>query len=102
MLLVLMVSRETLFDELDTVGSAEDVEAADRPVIRLMEDIHEHGEVHAEFADDATRYVELRKGTTLFDFEAGVFAVDDGITTHRFAMHNLTNWHKPRNVFESD
>jgi len=29
-----------------------------------------------------------------------VFVVNDGITDHQFAMSLLTNWHKPRNVFE--
>jgi len=28
------------------------------------------------------------------------FVVNDGITDHQFAMSLLTNWHKPRNVFE--
>jgi len=70
------------------------------PIKRLLEDVLDHGEVHAEFDDDANRYVEIRKGTTTFDFEGGVFIVDDGHTAHWFTMFGLTNWHEPKNVFE--
>lgn len=97
-----MVSRDELRSELSVTGDPDDEITERGPILQLMEDVVEHGEVHAEFADDSNRYVEIRKGTTTFDFDGGLFVVNDGITDHRFAMSLLTNWHKPRNVFELD
>ena len=96
-----MVDRDQLFDELNVRGSRDESNADLAPILTLMENVLEHGEVHAEFSDDSERYVEIRKGTTTFDFEGGVFVIDDGTTEHRFSMRGLSNWHKPRNVFES-
>lgn len=95
-----MVSEEELTSRLQVTGGLDEQISDRAPIRRLMEDVLEHGEVHAEFADDSARYVEIRKGTTTFDFEGGVFVVNDGVTDHQFAMSLLTNWHKPRNVFE--
>jgi hypothetical protein len=94
------MEHDDLQSELHVTGDIESEVSENAPIIRLMEDVVEHGEVHAEFADDSDRYVEIRKGTTTFDFEGGVFVVNDGITDHQFSMSLLTNWHKPRNVFE--
>ncbi|MFB6301054.1 MAG: hypothetical protein ABEH65_12430 [Halobacteriales archaeon] len=95
-----MEKADELTTELNVTGELDEEISERAPIIRLMEDVLEHGEVHAEFADDSNRYVEIRKGTTTFDFQGGVFVVNDGITDHQFAMSLLTNWHKPRNVFE--
>jgi len=95
-----MANEAELTAELQVTGELGEDISESAPILRLMEDVVEHGEVHAEFADDSDRYVEIRKGTTTFDFEGGVFVVNDGITDHQFAMSLLTNWHKPRNVFE--
>lgn len=97
-----MVSQDELTKELQVTGEPDAAISERAPILRLMEDVLEHGEVHAEFADDSNRYVEIRKGTTTFDFEGGVFVVNDGVTNHQFAMNLLTNWHKPKNVFESE
>lgn len=94
------MDRDRLQSELQVTGDIEGEVSEKAPIVRLMEDVVEHGEVHAEFADDSDRYVEIRKGTTTFDFDGGLFVVNDGITDHQFAMRLLTNWHKPRNVFE--
>lgn len=97
-----MIDDSELEAELQVIGEVGEDISPSAPILRLMEDVVEHGEVHAEFADDSNRYVEIRKGTTTFDFEGGVFVVNDGITDHQFAMNLLTNWHRPRNVFETE
>lgn len=97
-----MADTDQIVAELEIIGDISDEISESAPIIRLMEDVVAHGEVHAEFADDSDRYVEIRKGTTTFDFEGGVFVVNDGITDHQFAMSLLTNWHRPRNVFETN
>jgi hypothetical protein len=81
------------FDE----GTAEEYPT----VARLMRDVLDHGEVHAKWADSDDK-VEVRQGTTTFDFEGEIIVIDDGITDHSFAMNQLVNWEKPMNAFESD
>jgi hypothetical protein len=91
---------DRLLTELEIVGDFDEKQDRHPPVIRLMQDVLEHGEVHAEFGDDSDRYVELRQGTTTFDFDGEIFVIDDGITGHYFTMNQLVNWERPRNVFE--
>lgn len=70
-------------------------------VVSLMEDVLDHGEVHAKWADSEDK-VEVRQGTATFDFDGEVIVIDDGITKHSFTMNQLVNWEKPMNVYESD
>lgn len=96
------MDRERLDRELWISG---DVEADGKPkypaVLRMMEDVLAHGEVHAIF-DENEGYVEVRQGTATFDFDGEVVVIDDGITEHAFAMDHLSNWEKPMNVFEDE
>ena len=88
--------------ELNVTGAFDDDVAREHPtVMRLVEDVLDHGEVHARFADAADR-VEVRQGTATFDFEGQVIVIDDGITEHSFAMTQLVSWDKPMNVYESE
>ncbi|GAB3668552.1 hypothetical protein GCM10028856_13950 [Halopiger thermotolerans] len=66
-----------------------------------MEDVLDHGEVHAKWADSDDK-VEVRQGTATFDFDGEVIVIDDGITDHAFAMNQLVSWEKPMNVYESE
>lgn len=70
-------------------------------VVSLMEDVLDHGEVHARWADSDDK-VEVRQGTATFDFGGEVIVIEDGITEHAFAMNQLVSWDKPMNVYESD
>jgi hypothetical protein len=89
-------------DELHVQGEFDEQVAEEHPtILRLMEDVLDHGEVHAKWAD-SDDYVEVRQGTATFDFGSEVIAIDDGITDHMFAMSQLVSWEKPMNVFESD
>jgi hypothetical protein len=86
-------------DELQIEGEFDESVAAEHPtLVALMEDVLDHGEVHATWADSEGP-VEVRQGTATFDFDGEVIAVDDGITTHSFAMNQLVNWEKPMNVY---
>ncbi|WP_227355621.1 hypothetical protein [Haladaptatus salinisoli] len=89
-------------DELKVTGDFDESAAKAHPtIVRMMQDVLEHGEVHAKWAD-SDEYVEVRQGTATFDFEGEVILIDDGITTHTFAMAQVVNWEKPMNVFESE
>lgn len=88
-------------EELNIQGEFDEEVADEFPtIVRLMIDVLDHGEVHATWAD-ADQYVEVRQGTATFDFGGEVIVMDDGITTHNFAMDQLVNWEKPMNVFEA-
>ncbi|WP_433623628.1 hypothetical protein [Halomicrococcus sp. NG-SE-24] len=97
-----MVDRERALSELQIEGEFDD-EARERhaPVVRMMADILEHGEVHARWADE-DRYVEVRQGTATFDFDGEVILIDNGLNERSFTMNNLSNWEKPMNVFEDE
>ena len=89
-------------EELNVTGQFDESVAEDHPtIVRMMQDVLEHGEVHAKWAD-SEQYVEVRQGTATFDFEGEVVLLDDGITTHTFAMAQVVSWEKPMNVFESE
>ncbi|WP_227375506.1 hypothetical protein [Haladaptatus halobius] len=89
-------------DELNVTGDFDESAAEEHPtIVRMMQDVLEHGEVHAKWAD-SDEYVEVRQGTATFDFEGAVILLDDGITTHTFAMAQVVSWEKPMNVFESE
>lgn len=89
-------------DELNVTGDFDESAAEEHPtIVRMMQDVLEHGEIHAKWAD-SDEYVEVRQGTATFDFEGAVVLIDDGITTHTFAMAQVVSWEKPMNVFESE
>ena len=89
-------------NELNVQGEFDEAAKSDFPtVVRLMEDVLDHGEVHAKWAD-SDDYVEVRQGTATFDFDGEVVLIDDGITTHSFARAQVVSWEKPMNVFEAD
>lgn len=89
-------------EELRIEGRFDEDTAQDHPVVtRLMEDVLDHGEVHAKWAD-SEHNVEVRQGTATFDFGGEVIIIDDGITEHRFAMHQIVHCEKPMNVYEID
>lgn len=93
---------ERALEELHVRGSFDESAVDEHPTIaRLMQDVLDHGEVHARWAD-ADDQVEVRQGTATFDFDAEVIVIDDGITEHSFAMSQLVSWDKPMNVYESD
>jgi mannose-6-phosphate isomerase-like protein (cupin superfamily) len=72
-------------------GEFDDSAAGEHPTItRMMQDVLEHGEVHARWAD-SDEYVEVRQGTATFDFEGEVVLIDDGITTHTFSMGQVVS-----------
>lgn len=89
-------------NELRIEGEFDQQVADEHPaVVSLMEDVLDHGEVHAKWADSEDK-VEVRQGTATFDFDGEVIVIDDGITKHSFTMNQLVNWEKPMNVYESD
>lgn len=65
---------------------------------RLESDVQKHGEVHAviEEHDDE---LEVRQGTTDFDYQDGVITVDDGTTLHRVGMDRVVRWYFPVEAF---
>lgn len=87
-------------EELQIKGTFDENTAREHPVVAtLMRDVLDHGEVHAKWADSAHN-VEVRQGTSTFDFDGEVIIIDDGITEHRFAMNQIVHWEKPMNVYE--
>lgn len=95
-----MVDRDRAVSELHIQGDfTEEDQEKHAPVVRLMEAMLEHGAVHARWADE-DRYVEVRQGTTTFDFDGEVILIDNGLNQQTFTMDNLGNWEKPMNVFE--
>lgn len=89
-------------DELRIHGEFGESVADDHPtILNLMQDVLDHGEVHAKWAD-SDDHVEVRQGTATFDFDGEVIIIDDGITDHAFAMNQLVSWEKPMNVYESN
>lgn len=97
-----MVDRERAVSELHVQGEfTEEDRERHAPVVRMMEDILEHGEVHARWADE-DRYVEVRQGTATFDFDGEVILIDNGLNERSFTMDHLSNWEKPMNAFEDE
>lgn len=89
-------------EELQIEGEFDEEVAENHPtIISLMQDVLDHGEVHANWADSDDK-VEVRQGTAVFDFSGEVIIIEDGITQHSFAMNQLVNWEKPMNVYDSD
>ena len=89
-------------NELNVTGEFGESAAEEHPtIVRMMQDVLGHGEVHAKWAD-SDEYVEVRQGTATFDFDGEVILIDDGITTHTFSMAQVVSCEKPRNVFESN
>lgn len=92
---------ERALEELQIDGEFDERTTEEYPtVVRLMRDVLDHGEVHGKWADSDS-YVEVRQGTATFDFEGEVIVIDDGITTHNFAMDQLVHWEKPMNVYDA-
>lgn len=67
---------------------------------RLKEDVFNHGEVHAVIEEAGAGHVEgeeveIRQGTSTFDFDALMLTVEDGETLHRFAFEKVVRWYLP-------
>lgn len=89
-------------DELKIEGEFDEDTAEEHPTVAaMMRDVLDHGEVHARFADGEAG-VEVRQGTATFDFDGERVKIDDGVTTHSFAMDQVVHWQKPMNVYEED
>lgn len=93
---------ERALDERQIEGAFDEDTADEHPtVVRLMCGVLDRGEVHEKWADSDDK-VEVRQGTATFDFDGEVVVLDDGTTTHRFAMDQIVSREKPMNVHESD
>lgn len=65
---------------------------------RMYNDVAEHGEVHARLngRDDE---VEVRLGTTRFNFDGGLIEVWDGDEYVPFDVTHIESWYKPYDVY---
>ena len=66
-------------------------------VATLEADLDGYGELHViveEYSDE----VELRTGTTDFDYDSGLITVDDGQTLHRIGMERVVSWYFPTSM----
>jgi len=90
---------ERALDELRIDGEFDEETTEEHPtIVSLVRDVLDHGEVHAQWADSEHK-VEIRQGTTTFDFDGEIVAIDDGITEHQFAMARIVTWEKPTNLY---
>ena len=64
----------------------------------MKEDVQRHGEVHAQF-DGYSDDVEVRLGTSLFDFRTESIKVFDGDQYHVFNMEQYQGHYVPMRVF---
>jgi len=67
-------------------------------LMRMMNDINEHGEVHATF-EDTEKEVEVRLGTAVLDYEANLVRVFDGDQYRSFNATRLVSWEVPMDLF---
>ena len=70
----------------------------DYPDVAVLEaDVESYGEVHS-IVEEFESEVELRRGTTDFDYEVGLITVDDGQTLHRIGMDRVVSWYLPTSM----
>ena len=73
------------------------------PYIEVMEEVvAEHGEVHATLEEhdsfDHGDELEVRHGTTVFDYESECLVVDGADTTHYVHMDRVVRFYPPKEV----
>lgn len=64
----------------------------------MQEDIERHGEVHAVFEHEDDD-VEVRLGTAVLDYDAGLIRVFDGDQYRSFNARRLVDWEVPMDLF---
>lgn len=65
----------------------------------LQGDIANHGEVHA-VVEEHDAELELRKGTTLFDYNSGLLCVDRmDLSDYKVPFSRIVSWYMPREMF---
>lgn len=67
----------------------------------LEEDTIDHGETHVT-VEEIDGEVELRRGPTEFDYDAGVIRVYDGTGFQVFGMDRVVHHYKPHAVFHGE
>lgn len=65
---------------------------------QMKSDVEEYGEVHATFENES-KEVEIRLGTSRFNFHNGVVEIWDGDNYEPFSMDHLVSWYKPMEVY---
>jgi hypothetical protein len=74
---------------------------SDWPVIQaLVDDLKHHGEVHAT-VEEHDAELEIRRGTALFDYDAGVIRLHTP-TKHSnlvIGMNRIVDWYQPYSVW---
>lgn len=73
------------------------------PYIELMEtEVSKHGEVHAILEEHDSfedgHELEVRKGTTEFDYDCEALIVEGADTTHYVHMDRVVRYYKPTEV----
>jgi hypothetical protein len=73
----------------------------DYPAIELLEaDVDKHGEVHVVIEEAGAGgegdEIEVRAGTTRYDYEMGVLRINGENTDHRVRMDSVVRWYLPR------
>lgn len=90
------VEGTTKFDKLHTHPDRDNI--AHQRMNDIRDDVGRHGEVHAQF-DGYDQDVEVRLGTSLFDFRTESIKVFDGDQYHVFSMEQYQGHYVPMRVF---
>ena len=67
---------------------------------QLEDDVEEHGEAHAVIEEAGAggvggEEIEIRQGTTTFDYDAGLLFVEGADHSHRVRMDRVVRWYLP-------
>jgi hypothetical protein len=71
-----------------------------KAVRQLEKDVEQHGEAHAVIEEAGAggvegEEIEIRQGTTMFDYDAGLLFVEGSDHPHRVRMDTVTRWYLP-------
>lgn len=66
----------------------------------MESDVENHGEVHA-VVEEHDEEVEVRKGTSIFNYEDGVVVIDGADTLHTVGMDRFVSWYLPQEFHHS-
>jgi hypothetical protein len=93
----LMSERDT--DHWDNIRHPHEIgeqpPGADSTSWQMFKDIADHGEVHATVEGHDSE-IELRIGTTRFDYNTGLLTVRTNTEQQQVALDRVISWYKPR------
>jgi len=94
-------------EEKTTESNVEQSEQASEHDYQIAEVLHQdvlkHGEAHVIVdehdsvgGEDSDHELEVRKGTTVFDYDVGLITIEGADTIQRIGMDAIVRWYLPK------